>query len=133
MKVLKTKIAGGVIVNECNEIAIVNQKGTSWSLPKGHIEEGETEIDAAIREIHEETGIKELKLIRPLGSYERYKIGDESELKTIIFFLFKTSKQDLHPIDKDNPEALWLKKDKVSEMLTHPKDKEFFLKILKEI
>lgn len=133
MEVKKTKSAGGVIVNEYDEVVIANQKGTSWSLPKGHLEEDETELEAATREIFEESGIKELKLIKPLGTYERYSMSDKSELKEITFFLFDTEKQDLHPIDPENPEAIWVHKDKVAEKLTHPKDKEFFLSILKEI
>jgi ADP-ribose pyrophosphatase YjhB (NUDIX family) len=133
MEVKKSIIAGGVIINDNDEVIVVNQKGVSWSLPKGHAEANETEIETAVREIYEESGVKDLELVRKLGSYERYGMRDGLELKTMNFFLFKASKQDLHPIDKDNPEAIWVHKDKVSEMLTHPKDKEFFLKILKEI
>jgi ADP-ribose pyrophosphatase YjhB (NUDIX family) len=133
MEVKKAIIAGGVVVNELDEVIVVSQKGNSWSLPKGHIENNETELEAALREIYEESGAKDLKLIKPLGSYERYSLDDQSELKMRIFFLFKTSKQELHPIDPENPEAIWIHKDKVSEILTHPKDKEFFLKIVKEI
>jgi capsule polysaccharide modification protein KpsS len=40
---------------------------------------------------------------------------------------------ELKPIDKDNPEAIWVEKDKVSDILTHKKDKEFFLKKLPEL
>lgn len=133
MKVKKSRTSGGVIVNEYDEVIVVSQKGKSWSLPKGHLEPNETELEAAIREIYEESGVKELEFVKLLGSYERYGMSNELEFKTMTFFLFKALKQELHPIDKDNPEAIWLHKDKVSEKLTHPKDKKFFLKILKEI
>jgi ADP-ribose pyrophosphatase YjhB (NUDIX family) len=134
MKTEKSTISGGVVINEYDEVIVVNQGRNSWSLPKGHIENNETELEAAIREIHEESGVKNLELIKTLGSYERCSLDDESgKLKRRTFFLFKSPRQDLHPIDSENPEALWVHKDKVSEMLTHPKDKEFFLKILKEI
>jgi ADP-ribose pyrophosphatase YjhB (NUDIX family) len=133
MEVKKSKSAGGIIVNEYNEIIVVSQKGTSWSLPKGHLEENETELDGALREIYEETGVINLELVKLLGSYERYSMRDELELKTITLFLFRALKQELNPIDKDNPEAIWIHKDKVRELLTHPKDKEFFLKISEQI
>jgi ADP-ribose pyrophosphatase YjhB (NUDIX family) len=133
MKVKKSRTSGGVIINEYDEVIVVSQKGKSWSLPKGHLEPNETELEAAIREIYEESGVKELEFVKLLGSYERYGMSNELEFKTMTFFLFKALKQELHPIDKDNPEAIWLHKDKVSEKLTHPKDKKFFLKILKEI
>lgn len=135
MNVKKIKIAGGVVVNEYDEVIVASQRGKvkTWSLPKGHVEEGETEIETAIREIYEESGAKELKFVKPLGTYERESMDGSSELKTRTFFLFDTTKQDLKPIDPENPEAVWVHKDKVAEKLTHPKDKEFFLKILEEI
>jgi ADP-ribose pyrophosphatase YjhB (NUDIX family) len=135
MEIKKTRIAGGVVINEFDEIIVVSQKGKikTWSLPKGHVEEGETELETAIREIYEESGAKNLDFIKPLGTYERHSMDDETELKIRTFFLFKTLKQKLNPIDKENPEAIWVHKNKVSELLTHPKDKEFFLKISEQI
>jgi len=136
--VKNTKSAGGGVINGDGKILVVNQKGNSWSLPKGHIENKETKLDAAKREIYEESGIKQLEFIRELGSYQRYKLGknggeDHSELKTIVMLLFETDEKLLKPVDPHNPEARWVEKDKVADLLTHPKDKEFFLKILKEI
>lgn len=129
--------AGGVVISSNNHIVLVNQHGNSWSLPKGHVEEGEEEIDAAKREIYEETGIEidNLKLIKFLGEYQRYRIGkniktdDKSELKIIRIYLFFTKQKKLCPIDPENPEAKWVKIDKVGQLLTHVKDKEFFEKI----
>lgn len=133
MEIKKSTVAGGVIINENDEIIVVSQKGTSWSLPKGHVEENETKLEGALREIYEETGVKDLEFIKPLGSYERHGMNNTLELKTITFFLFKTLKQELKPIDKDNPEAIWVQKNKVSDILTHPKDKEFFLSVIEKI
>ena len=130
-----TQTAGGIVLNKNGLVLIVSQNGNSWSLPKGHIDEGENKLQAAIREIYEESGISELELIKELGFYERYRIGldsedDKSELKTIFMFLFKTNQEDLKPIDPSNPVAIWIEKEKVAELLTHKKDKEFFLKII---
>ncbi len=110
MEVKKTRIAGGVVINENDEVIVISQKGKvkTWSLPKGHVEQGETELEAAEREIYEESGVKDLEFIKPLGTYERYSMDDESELKVRTFFLFKTHKQKLHPIDPENPEAIWV-------------------------
>ena len=130
----KTRSAGGVVTNDGDEVLVVSQRGTSWSLPKGHIDPGEEALAAARREIYEESGIRELELIRELGTYERYKIGvdggdDQSELKTITMFLFRTKEKSLRPVDPDNPEARWLEKGKVALLLTHEKDKEFFRRV----
>ena len=93
---------------------------------------------AARREIYEESGVQDLTLVRPLGCYERYRIGlnggeEGSEIKELNFFLFHTKQEDLSPIDPDNPEARWVDPAQVAELLTHPKDREFFLQILPHI
>lgn len=134
-QIKKTITAGGVVLNPDGQVLVVSQHGTSWSLPKGHIDEGEDNLQAAKREIYEESGVTELEYIRELGVYERYKIGleaeeDKSELKTIYMYLFKTPQIDLKPIDPENPEALWVDKDIVGELLTHAKDQEFYLSVV---
>jgi len=127
----ETTSAGGVVLNDEGKVLVVNQRGDSWSLPKGHIDPGEDLLTAARREIHEESGVTELTLIKELGSYQRHRIsktgGDDlSELKNMHFFLFKTTQRELCPIDAQNPEARWVDIEDVAELLTHPKDRAFF-------
>jgi ADP-ribose pyrophosphatase YjhB (NUDIX family) len=124
-------VAGGVVVNPDGKIAVVSQQGRTWSLPKGGIEAGETEEQAARREIAEETGLTELTLVSMLGVYGRFRMGiDGKDMKNsfrkIVMFLYTTSQTNLQPRDPENPEALWLAQDAVEEKLTHYKDKEFF-------
>jgi diadenosine hexaphosphate hydrolase (ATP-forming) len=131
----KTFSAGGVVLNAQGQVLIVNQRGNSWSLPKGHLEPGEDALSAAKREIYEESGVRSLALVKELGTYQRHKIGpdlkdDLSEEKTITMFLFTTTETDLQPIDPKNPEARWIEKERVSALLTHPKDRAFFQSIL---
>jgi 8-oxo-dGTP pyrophosphatase MutT (NUDIX family) len=129
----RTESAGGIVINNSGLVLIVSQHGTSWSLPKGHIEAGEDRLAAARREIYEEAGITELELVEELGSYERYKLSatggnDSSELKTIHMSLFKTTQDALKPVDPENPEAVWVEPERVASLLTHPKDREFYLR-----
>ncbi len=128
---IHTESAGGVVLDAEGRVLVVSQHGTSWSLPKGHVEEGESLLAAARREIYEESGVSQLELLRPLGSYTRPRLGrdggeDASELKTIHLFLFRTSETALKPVDPENPEAVWVEKGRVAALLTHPKDGEFF-------
>jgi ADP-ribose pyrophosphatase YjhB (NUDIX family) len=128
---IKTHSAGGVVTNSEGKVLVVSQHGSSWSLPKGHIDPGEDALGAAKREIYEESGIRDLEFIRELGSYERHRIGvdggeDSSEWKVITMFLFRTREKLLKPVDPENPEAKWLERSKVALLLTHEKDREFF-------
>lgn len=134
----RTFTAGGVVLNGRGEVLVVNQRGNSWSLPKGHIDPGEDDVAAARREIAEESGITQLEFIRPLATYERHRIGkhggeDPGELKQMRFFLFRTGQMRLAPTDPVNPEARWVPREQVADLLTHPKDREFFLGILPDL
>ncbi len=133
------KIAGGVVWNPKLGVVVVNQNHNSWSLPKGHIEEGESTLGAAMREITEETGIpkEKLEFVKGLGTYERARIPrnptDIAEMRTITLYLFKTDFKDLAPEDPENPEARFVAIEEVASLLTHAKDKEFFDSIKMQI
>ena len=126
------KIAGGIVWNPRLGIVVVNQNHNSWSLPKGHVERGEELLPAAMREIREETGIpeKELTVLGKLATYERDRIkrdqSDTPQMREITLFLFRTNHEKLAPEDPMNPEARWIHTNKVSALLTHPKDKAIF-------
>lgn len=130
---------GGVVVGPTGDIVVVNQDGLSWSLPKGHIDAGETAEQAAVREVREESGIQKLTQIKKLGKYERYKIGkdvtkdDQSDLKHITMFLFTTEQETFAPQDSRHKEVRWVKPDNVADLLTHPKDKAFFRSVQAEV
>lgn len=131
--------AGGVVIGPGNKILVVNQNGNSWSLPKGHLDNGEDAEEAAKREIFEESGIQEVKIVETLGEYERGRIGvggigeKLDQMKHITMFLCITNQEDLSPIDPENPKAEWLAVQDVAERLTHVKDKEFFQSIVPKI
>ena len=65
---LETYTAGGIVLQkQTGKVLLVEQANQTWSLPKGHIDKGEDALDAAIREIKEESGITQLKLIKKTG------------------------------------------------------------------
>jgi 8-oxo-dGTP pyrophosphatase MutT (NUDIX family) len=135
----RTQSAGGVVVGKDGKILVVNQKGRSWSLPKGHIDGNEMPLETARREIYEETGIEKLEFIKELGCYTRHKIGKEQgtedtrELKTITIFLFRTDETRTIPIEEDSWDTKWLLPEHAVECITHPKDKEFLKEHLSDI
>ena len=135
-KTKQVECAGGIVINDKQEVVIVNQNHDSYSLPKGHVDQGENYLETAKREIYEETGIKSLEYIKDLGFYSRYRIGldgsdDKSEMKTIFIFLFHTNQVNLVPVDPNNPFALWVEHSRVHEYLTHKEDKIFYNDTLK--
>lgn len=133
------EVAGGVVIGPGNKIIVVNANGDSWSLPKGHLDPGEDEEQAAIREIYEEAGIQDVTIIEKIGEYTRARTGkngvgeDTSEMKHITIFLCITNQEYLQPIDPANPAAEWVALQDVADKLTNPKDKEFFYSITPKI
>jgi ADP-ribose pyrophosphatase YjhB (NUDIX family) len=124
---LRSEAAGGVVVDPRGRVVVVRQRARTWSLPKGHVEDGEDVLDAARREIREECGLVDLELVRELGSYTRagFRYG-LPERKTITLFLFRSPEADLAPLDPANPEARWVDRESVASTLSNPADGRFF-------
>lgn len=128
-----TESAGGIVRNQKGEIAVVKNGPNFWGFPKGRIDEGEDALTAAKREIEEETGLRELTLIKDLGSYERMGGFGMKEHKNIHMYLFDTKETEIRPIDPNNPEARWAASRDVTKVLTLEKDRAFFESIAKEL
>ena len=81
-KKIKTVIAGGgKVINTDGDVLFIYRNG-KWDLPKGRIEKDETIEEGAMREVKEETGVKKLKLIGPIGqTYHLFKRNSETKLK----------------------------------------------------
>jgi diadenosine hexaphosphate hydrolase (ATP-forming) len=123
--------AGGIVINAKGEVLMVSNRSKSWGFPKGKIHVGEGALEAAKREIQEETGIKELHLIRELGAYTRPSNDADYGMcdKTIIMFLFTTKDDDIIALDPNVPDAKWIDIDKVLNTITHKEDADFFRKL----
>ncbi|TMM32029.1 NUDIX domain-containing protein [Polaribacter aestuariivivens] len=78
--------AGGLVLNDKKEVLFIFRNGT-WDLPKGRIEKGETIPETAVREVEEECGITNLKLVKPLLTTYHIYFEDEIKLKETFWFL----------------------------------------------
>lgn len=89
--------AGGVVFGEDGAVLLLRYKGGGWTFPKGHIDEGEREEDAAVREVREETGVS----ARVLGklSATRYT-NDRGTPREVHWFLMRaeTAQAALEPL-----------------------------------
>lgn len=123
------KSSGGVVVNNGKVVLVYQANTDTWSLPKGHVDANESLLEAAKREIFEETGIGSLKFIKKLGSYERRTKRDINVIKKINILLFTTQQNELSPHDEINPVAKWINIDEVANLLSYKEDGAFFLKV----
>ncbi|MFO8146591.1 MAG: NUDIX hydrolase [Bacteroidota bacterium] len=78
--------AGGMVYNDKKEILFI-YRNKRWDLPKGKVEEGETMEESAIREVMEETGVKDLEIVRFLRkTYHVFKRKDKYRLKVTYWY-----------------------------------------------
>jgi 8-oxo-dGTP pyrophosphatase MutT (NUDIX family) len=97
--------AGIVVVGPDGRLVLTFKSKSGASLPKGHVDPGETLEQAAIRETREEAGIADVEILCKLFTLERQ--GSNGELKRITIFLGTTDETDLNPTDSKHT-AKWL-------------------------
>ncbi|MEO8785349.1 MAG: NUDIX domain-containing protein [Candidatus Saccharimonadales bacterium] len=103
-EVVREPTAGGIIFRRNPqkqlEILMIQDAKDRWTIPKGHIEPGEAAKHTAAREITEETGLKEMKVLDWLGKINfRYRRQQRLVLMTTEIFLVKAlgDSDDLNP------------------------------------
>lgn len=104
-EVLREPTAGGIVYRKKNakdvEILLIQDAKNRWTIPKGHIEEGEQAKETAAREIKEETGLEKLRVLNWLGKINfRYRRQQSLVLMTTEIFLVEA----LGDTDKLKPE-----------------------------
>lgn len=90
-----------------------------WSLPKGHIEAGETAEETAVREVAEETGI-ESTVLAPLGTINYWFVAEDRRIhKTVHHFLMQRQAGELSDDDVEVTEVAWVPLGELSERLAY--------------
>ena len=100
--------AGGLVFNPRGEALFIFRRG-KWDLPKGKLEPGETPVQAAVREVREETGLQILKPVKELPStYHTYREKGQRVLKRTYWFIMDTPDTELIPqAEEDIEKAVW--------------------------
>jgi 8-oxo-dGTP pyrophosphatase MutT (NUDIX family) len=139
--------AGGVLVRTIRGrpmLAAIRPRGREhiWALPKGHIEEGESAGDTAVREAREETGI-ESRLVEKLGDIRytytaSYEGGSgERVFKVVSFFLLRAGRGRIGEIDDsmrvEVAEARWLPLDEAPHLLSYDGERKMAAKALERM
>ncbi len=120
-KVEVIRAGGGVVRNQKDDFLFIKRKG-KWDLPKGKIEEGENIEECAIREVMEETGIKDLKIteFRDI-TYHIFKRHNKYLLKETHWFnMYSEYMGEFSPqIEEGIEKVKWKSVYKVPKVLTN--------------
>lgn len=128
--------AGGIVVrnNPNKQILLTiftHIKGLGFA--KGHVEDGETFEQAAIREVTEETGLTELSIVKKLGVYSKIateRNGTPVE-KDIHMYLMETDNPNFHQEAEEKHD--WFDIDEAIRQMAVDEDRNFLIKIKDEI
>jgi len=97
-EIVREPTSGGIIFRHSKdgdvEILLIQDGKDRWTIPKGHIEEGETAEQTARREIAEEAGLKDIEILGWLGKIHfRYRRVDKLVLMTTQIYLVRALNQ----------------------------------------
>ena len=133
----KERSAGAIIFRLENGVPLylllhypsARPKKEYWDLPKGHMEKGEQEKDTVIREVQEETGLKDIELFDGFREEIRYWFQSKGQKtsKTVAFYLGQTKQKNV-TISSEHLGFLWLLYEEAREKLTYENAKQ----VLKE-
>ncbi len=118
-KIPAEKAAGGLVYNKKGEILFIFRNG-KWDLPKGGIEKNEKKKDAAIREVEEETGVTQLKIIDKLEkTYHIFKRNGKFKLKITHWYQMVSSFEGTPQpqIEEGIEKTVWVKPEDVPFLL----------------
>ena len=129
--------AGGLVIDETGtkglligrrDLKDASRERLLWSLPKGHIELGETPEQAAVREVAEETGIQS-EISRELGVIDFWFMAEGKRIhKTVHHYLFREVGGVLSPQVTEVDDVGWFPLDEIISLLAYPDEKKLIAK-----
>lgn len=104
-----------------------------WSLPKGHLEAGESTEEAAIREVHEETGIRG-RVLSKLGVIDFWFVAEGTRVhKTVHHFLLEAESGELSDSDVEVDEVAWVPIEELGARLAYETERKLLPAVAEQL
>jgi ADP-ribose pyrophosphatase YjhB (NUDIX family) len=125
--------AGGLVLDSQHRAALIGRTNShgdlTWSLPKGHLEEGESLEAAAVREVTEETGIAG-RVVAPLGVIDFYFTAEGQRIhKTVHHYLMLAEGGELNSDDVEVDEVAWVPLAELPDRLAYADERRLIAQV----
>ena len=123
--------AGGVLVDLTGDqvLLLIRPSRDEVRLPKGHVENGESMKDAALREVSEESGYVDIVVLKELGEQlVAFQYKDQQVQRTEYYFLMRAQSKELQSrpeIDANQFFATWVEWDEAVRVVTFEAEREW--------
>lgn len=131
MNLRKEKSCGCIIIKNNKVLLALEKNGKFWGFPKGHMEEGENEIETALREVKEEVGL-DVEIDADKRYVLNYIINDEID-KTVIFYLAIPKSEKLEKQEDEIEDIKWCDFEEALDLLTFDNSKEMLKRAIEDI
>ena len=125
----REKCCGCIVIKE-NNVLLIKQNEGHWGFPKGHVEENETEIETATREVKEETNLDV-----EVDSNKRYTteyVTNVGKLKQVVFFIAKCIGGEIKAQECEVSEIRWVKFEEAIKLITYDNTRALFERAIDE-
>lgn len=121
--------AGGVVVNSEGKILLIRHQNGTWVFPKGHLDPGETPLQAAQREVEEEAGVAS-SCPDPSQLFTTSYVNHNGDPRRITWFLLTTDARE--PVLREPlfPEGTFLPPARALERLSFEEDRALLQQVL---
>lgn len=131
MNLKKEKSCGCIIIKN-NKVLLVYEKNRNfWGFPKGHMENGENEIETALREVKEEVGL-DVEINEDKRYVLNYIIRNEID-KTTVLYVAVPKNEKIILQESEIEDMKWCEFDEALETLTFDDWKKMFKKVIEEL
>ena len=131
MELKKEKSCGCIILKDDKVLLIYEKIAKYWGFPKGHIENNETEIETAKREVKEEVGL-DVEIDKE-KRYELNYITDKGIDKTTVLYIAKPKSEKVVMQESEVEEVQWCDYETALKIISFDNLKDLFRKAIKEI
>lgn len=122
----------GCIILDKDKVLLVKHNVGHWDFPKGHMENGETEVQTAIREVKEETNID---VIIP-NEQDKYIVEyspRENIWKQVVFFVAKKIDGEIKPQETEIETIQWFEFEEAVDRINYESSKDIMKKVIENI